>query len=66
VFIIKSIKRDLKTRPIYDCRCDDGLDGLKPKDDESTCLTYIGLLEEQEYLRNRDEVNRREACECDG
>ncbi len=23
LFIIKSIKRELKTRPIYDCRCDD-------------------------------------------
>ncbi len=23
-----------KTRPIYDCRCDEGI--LKPKDDEST------------------------------
>jgi hypothetical protein len=33
LFIIKSIKRELKTRPIYDCRCDER---LKPKDDEST------------------------------
>jgi hypothetical protein len=32
-FIIKSIKRELKTRPIYDCRCDER---LKPTDDEST------------------------------
>jgi hypothetical protein len=24
---------------------------LKPKDDESTCLTYTGLLEELEYLK---------------
>jgi hypothetical protein len=47
-FIIKSIKRELKTRPIYDCRCDER---LKPKDDESTCLTYAGLLEELEHLK---------------
>ncbi len=33
LFIIKSIKRELKTRPVYDCRCDER---LKPKDDEST------------------------------
>jgi hypothetical protein len=42
------MKRELKTRPIYDCRCDER---LKPKDDESTCLTYTGFLEELEYLK---------------
>ena len=26
LFIIKSIKRELKTRPIYDCRCDERLE----------------------------------------
>ncbi len=35
LFMIKSIKRELKTRPIYDCRCDER---LEPKDDESTFL----------------------------
>jgi hypothetical protein len=48
MFIIKSIKRDLKTRPIYDCRYDER---LEPKDDESTCVTYTGLIEELEYLK---------------
>ena len=41
-------------------RCDER---LQPKDDESTCLTYTGLIEELEYLKidsDRDEVNRRE------
>jgi hypothetical protein len=33
MFIFKSIKRELKTRPIYDCRYDER---LKPEDDEST------------------------------
>ncbi len=33
---------------MYDCRCDER---LKPKDDESTCLAYTGLLEELEYLK---------------
>jgi hypothetical protein len=47
-FIIKSIKRDLKTRPIYDCRYDER---LKPEDDESTCLTYTGFLGDLEYLK---------------
>jgi hypothetical protein len=35
------MKRELKTRPIYDCRCDER---LKPKDDESTCLDDIRRL----------------------
>jgi hypothetical protein len=47
-FIIKSIKRGVKTRPIYDCRCDER---LNPKDAESTCLVYTGLIEELEYLK---------------
>jgi hypothetical protein len=41
LFIIKSIKRELKTRPTYDCRCDER---LEPKNDESTCLEYTGLV----------------------
>ncbi len=47
-FIIKSIKQELKTRPIYDCRCDER---LEPKNDESTGLVYTGLFEELEYLK---------------
>ncbi len=46
--IIKSIKRELQTRRIHDCRCDER---LKPVDDESTRLVYTGLLEELEYLK---------------
>ncbi len=49
-FIIKSMKRELKTRPIYDCRCDER---LEPKDDESTCLTYTGFLEEYLMIETR-------------
>jgi hypothetical protein len=40
MFIIKSIKRELKTRPIYDSRCDER---LEPKYDEFTCLAYTGV-----------------------
>jgi hypothetical protein len=55
-FIIKSIKRDLKTRPIYDCRCDER---LEPKDDESTCLAYTGrwVARGTGIPKDRDEVN---------
>jgi hypothetical protein len=33
---------------MYDCRCDER---LKPKDDESTRLTYTVSLEELEYIK---------------
>ncbi len=33
------IKRELKRRPIYECRCDER---IKTKDDGSTLLTYTG------------------------
>jgi hypothetical protein len=36
----ESIKRELKKRPIYDCRCDER---LKTKVLEFTRLTYTGL-----------------------
>jgi hypothetical protein len=41
VVYYESIKRELKTRPIYECRCDER---LKPKGEESTRLAYTGLL----------------------
>jgi hypothetical protein len=66
VVYYESIKRELKTRPIYECRCDEG---LKPKVEESTRLTYTGSLGELEHPvegKDRDEVNRREVYECDG
>ncbi len=62
MFIIKSIKRELKTRPIYDCRCDER---LEPKDDESTYLSCTGLFEELEYLKIGTRLIR-EVDECDG
>jgi hypothetical protein len=39
------MKREVKTRPIYECRCDER---LKTKAEESTRLTYSGLLGELE------------------
>ncbi len=41
LFIIKSIKREIQTRLIHDCRYDERLEG---KVDESTCLAYTGLF----------------------
>ena len=44
----ESINRELKTRPIYECRCDER---LKTKDEESTSLGYTGLFGELEHLK---------------
>ncbi len=43
-----SIKREIKTRPIYECRCDER---LQTKVEESTRLVYTGLLVELEHLK---------------
>ncbi len=40
--------RELKTRTIYECRCDER---LKTKAEESTRLGYTGLLVELEHLK---------------
>jgi hypothetical protein len=42
------MKREVKTRPIYECRSDER---LKTKDEESTCLVYTGLIGELEHLK---------------
>ncbi len=53
LFYYESIKRDLKTRPIYECRCDER---LKTKVEESTRLTYTGLIGELEHLNIKIET----------
>ena len=42
------MKRELKTRPIYECRCNER---LKTKVEESTLLSYTGLFGELEHLK---------------
>ncbi len=44
----ESRQRELKTRPIYECRYDER---LKAKSEKSTRLTYTGLLGELEHLK---------------
>ncbi len=48
VVYYESMKRKLKTRPLYECRYDER---LKTKAEESTCLTYTVLIGELEYLK---------------
>ena len=44
----ESIKRELKIRPIYECRCDER---LQTKDKEFTRLSYTGLIGGLEHLK---------------
>ncbi len=44
----ESMKRELMTRPIYECLCDER---LKTKGEESTRLGYTGLLGKVEHLK---------------
>ena len=50
LFIVyyESIKRELKIRPIYECRCDER---LKTKVEESTHLVYTWLIGELRHLK---------------
>ena len=48
VVYYETIKRDLKTRPISECRCDER---LKTKTEESTCLSDTGLIGKLEHLK---------------
>jgi hypothetical protein len=43
-----SIKTEIQTRPIYECRCDER---LKTKGEDSTRLKYTGLIGELEHLK---------------
>jgi hypothetical protein len=48
VVYYESIKRELKIRCIYECRCDER---LQSKTKEFTLLTYTGLVVELEHLK---------------
>jgi hypothetical protein len=63
----ESRKREVKTKPMYECRCDER---LKTKSEKSTHISYTGLIGELDSgtrtPKHRDEVNRRDVSECDG
>ena len=56
----ESLKRALQTKTIYGYRCDER---LKTNVEESTRLTYTPLCAELKTPKDRDEVNKRDACE---
>ena len=61
----ESIKRELKTKPKYECRYDER---LKTRVEESTHLTCTQLVGELEHLKTEtrliDEMFVREIGEC--
>ena len=59
----ESMNRELQRRPKYECRCDER---LKTKVEGSTSLSYTEFVWGTGTPKDRDEVNRREVCECDG
>ncbi len=48
ILYYETIKREVKTRPMNECRCDER---LKSKAEESTRLVYTGLHGEPEHLK---------------
>ncbi len=54
----ESMKRDLKTRPIYECRCDER---LKTKAEKSTRLAYTEFLGELEHQQIETFIMNRES-----
>jgi hypothetical protein len=59
----ESTKRKLKTKYICGCGC---YERLQTKTKEFTRLSYTELVLELEHPKDRDEVNNRDVCECDG
>ncbi len=54
----ESRNRELKTRPMYECRCNER---LKTKSEKSTRLTYTGLLRCFVYYES---INRKLKIKC--
>ena len=65
IFVVdyESIKRELKIRPIHECRCDER---LKTEVEEFTRLAYTGLLGGLEHLKIETRLIDENFCECDG
>jgi hypothetical protein len=55
------MKREVQTRPIHECRCDERLK-LKLRNLHDSHWVARGTGTPKDI----DEVNRRDVCECDG
>ena len=66
VVYYESMKRELKTRPIYECRCHEK---LKTKAEESTRLVYNlynGLLGDLEHLKIKTRLTNEKFASVKG
>jgi hypothetical protein len=63
VVYYESIKRELKIRPIYECRCDER---LQTKTKEFTRLTYTGLVVELEHLKIKTRLTNEKFASVKG
>jgi hypothetical protein len=59
----ESIKRELKIRPIYECRCDERLQ-TKVKGIYTPRIHWVPRGTATGTPKDRDEVHKREDCEC--
>jgi hypothetical protein len=63
VVYYESMKRKLKIKPIYECRCNGRLQTKR-----FTRLAHTGLVVELEHLKIKTRLtcDKREVCECEG
>jgi hypothetical protein len=57
----ESIKRELKIKPIYECRCDER---LQTKTKRFTLLSYTGLVVELEHLKIKNRLTNEKFVSC--
>jgi hypothetical protein len=63
VVYYESIKRELKTKPIYECRCDE-----RPQTKTKRCtrLSYTGLVTELEHLKIKTRLTNEKFASVKG
>jgi hypothetical protein len=59
----ESIKRELKIKPIYECRCDER---LQTKTNRFTRLSYTGLVVELEHLKIKTRLTNEKFASVKG
>ncbi len=59
----ESIKRELKIKPIYECRCDER---LQTKTKKFTHLSYTGLVVELEHLKIKTRLTNEKFASVKG
>ena len=57
----ESIKREVKIKPIYECRCDGRLQTKR-----FTCLSYTGLVVELEHLKIKTRLTNEKFASVKG